>query len=49
MKTVCSCAVKRLRISLMPKDAVVLLLKMLKDSVWNTLVPHPKMRRDEMR
>lgn len=49
IKTVCSCAVKRLRISLMPKDAIVLLLQMLKDSVWNTLVPHPKMRWDEMR
>lgn len=39
--------VKRLHIVLMPKDPVVLLLKPLKHSVWNTLVPHPVMRREE--
>lgn len=28
-------------IMLMPLDAAVLLLKSLKDSIWNALVPHP--------
>lgn len=46
-KDPCCSEVRRFGDCLVPKDAVILLLKPLKYSVWNTLIPHPERRPDE--
>lgn len=48
-KKLISLVVHRFHIVLLPKDAAVLLLKSLKHSVWNKLVPHPVIGRDGKR